>query len=72
MLVGFAGGVSLQPGDEHVFPRDEAARLVSAGYAVPAADPAVETAGFDDLRLVTIVTRTRHAAPAPQSRKRRP
>lgn len=57
MLVGLTGGLVLQPGDEHAFPQDEAMRLVSAGYAVPVADRAIETA---------------EAAPAPERRKRRP
>jgi hypothetical protein len=43
MLVGVSGAVSLQPGDEHDFPQDEAARLVSAGYAVPVSARAIET-----------------------------
>ena len=56
MLVGLVGSICLQPGDEHDFPQDEAMRLASAGYAVPACGPHYETAD---------------AAPAPERRKRR-
>jgi hypothetical protein len=57
LLVGFTGAISLQPGDEHDFPQDEAVRLVSAGFAVPVAAVTIETAD---------------AAPAPERRKRGP
>lgn len=36
MTVGLSGpAVCLQPGDEADFPKDEALRLVQAGYATP-------------------------------------
>lgn len=44
MLVGLSGPTySLAPGDERQFPRDEALRLVAAGFAVPA-EPKIERA----------------------------
>ncbi|MEQ1956007.1 hypothetical protein [Mesorhizobium sp. CN2-181] len=33
----------LLPGDEHEFPDDEAARLITAGFAVPVTDRKMET-----------------------------
>jgi hypothetical protein len=43
MVVGLAGpAYALNPGDERDFPREEAIRLVQAGYAVPAAADDVE------------------------------
>jgi hypothetical protein len=36
MLVGFAGGFTLIPGDEAEFADAEAIRLIDAGFAVPA------------------------------------
>lgn len=45
MVVGLSGPtICLQPDDEHVFPADEAARLIAAGYAVPVAEVKVERA----------------------------
>ena len=57
MLVGLSGpAYCLEPGDEHGFPQDEAMRLITAGYAVPAAEVIVERAV---------------AAPAPERRVKR-
>lgn len=45
MTVAIAGpAYVLDPGDEFHFPQDEALRLVSAGYAVPVAEPKIERA----------------------------
>lgn len=44
ILVSLAGGVTLSPGDVFDFPKDEALRLISAGYALPHADTKVEVA----------------------------
>lgn len=45
MLTGLSGpAFSLSGGDEREFPDDEAIRLVTAGYAVPADSQAMETA----------------------------
>lgn len=45
MLVGLSGpAYSLSGGDEREFPRDEAVRLIDAGYAVPVSQSPVETA----------------------------
>lgn len=39
MVVGLSGpAINLQPGDEADFPKDEALRLVQAGYATPVAE----------------------------------
>jgi hypothetical protein len=43
MLVGFAGGLTLIPGDEAEFADAEAIRLIDAGFAVPA-KPKIERA----------------------------
>lgn len=37
MLVGIAGGITLEPGDEHDFDDAEAIRMIEAGFAVPVA-----------------------------------
>jgi hypothetical protein len=39
MLVGFAGGFTLIPGDEAEFADAEAMRLIDAGFAVPVSTP---------------------------------
>jgi hypothetical protein len=45
MLVGLSGpAYTLSPGDERDFPPDEAARLIAAGYAVPASEQPIERA----------------------------
>jgi hypothetical protein len=45
LLVGLSGPTySLSPGDQRDFPQDEAIRLIEAGYAVPVAGTAAETA----------------------------
>jgi hypothetical protein len=44
ILVSLAGGVTLSPGDVSDFPKDEALRLISAGYALPHSEPVVEVA----------------------------
>ncbi|TPK18067.1 hypothetical protein [Mesorhizobium sp. B2-5-7] len=45
MLVGLSGlGYSLGPGDERDFPQDEALRLISAGFAIPAVEQEIERA----------------------------
>lgn len=44
MRVGLSGpAYTLNPGDEHDFPDDEAIRFINAGYAVPVATVPVET-----------------------------
>lgn len=44
MVVGLSGPtLSLEPGDERDFPRDEAIRLLKAGYAVPVLERRIET-----------------------------
>lgn len=45
MTMGLAGPqYALAPGDEREFPRDEAVRLIEAGFAVPVAEVKVEHA----------------------------
>lgn len=45
LLVGLSGpAYNLAPGEEFDFPQAEAARLVDAGYAVPAAERKIERA----------------------------
>lgn len=45
MLVGLSGPtITLSPGDEHDFPRDEALRFIEAGFAVPVGEQIIETA----------------------------
>lgn len=45
MTMGLAGPqYALAPGDEREFPRDEAVRLIEAGFAVPIAEVKVERA----------------------------
>ena len=44
MRTGLSGpAYTLNPGDEHDFPDDEAIRFINAGYAVPVATVPVET-----------------------------
>lgn len=44
LTTGLSGpAYSLGPGDERDFPQDEALRLISAGYAVPVSERAIET-----------------------------
>ena len=43
MTMGLAGPqYALAPGDEREFPRDEAVRLIEAGFAVPVAEVKME------------------------------
>jgi hypothetical protein len=45
MTVGLSGpAYSLDPGDKREFPRDEALRLINAGFAVPVAERQIERA----------------------------
>lgn len=45
MLVGLAGGLNLNPGDEHDFADEaEAIRHIEAGHAVPLAPKKIEKA----------------------------
>jgi hypothetical protein len=44
LVVGLAGStISLKPGDEAEFPRDEALRLIESGAAVPVVVSDIET-----------------------------
>ena len=43
MLVGLSGpAYTLDPGHRREFPRDEAVRLIEAGYAIPVAERQIE------------------------------
>jgi hypothetical protein len=45
MMVGLSGPTyTLNPGEERVFPDEEALRIVQAGFAVPVIDRDIETA----------------------------
>jgi hypothetical protein len=45
MMVDLRGPtISLEAGDEHEFPQDEAIRLIKEGFAVPVAKPEIELA----------------------------
>lgn len=45
MLVGISGpALTLEPGDRHDFPQDEALRLIAAGIAAPVAEIEIERA----------------------------
>lgn len=45
MLVGLSGPTyTLDPGEERVFPNEEALRIVKAGFAVPVINRDIETA----------------------------
>lgn len=58
MLVGLSGpAYTLSPGHERDFPRDEALRLINAGYAVPVVETKAELA---------------IKPPAPEKRKKHP
>lgn len=69
MRTGLSGSeYTLQPGDEHDFPDDEAIRLINAGYAVPVAGTKIETA----VRPAPIEVRAADAAPEPVGVAKRP
>lgn len=56
MTTGLSGpALTLDPGDRHDFPQDEALRLIAAGYAIPVAEKEIERA------VLTPVIETREA-----------
>lgn len=51
MTVGLAGPtITLDPGDEHDFPDEQAIRLIEAGSAIPVAGQAVETTAIEPVK----------------------
>lgn len=67
MTTGLSGPtLTLDPGDEHDFPQDEALRLITAGYAVPVSDVQLEHAV-----PAPVIERREDAAWEPRRKKKR-